>query len=164
MARKIFSQINSIDPDLKKMRIYTDFIVPLTDFIEKSFEFYAAVENLRSQVSQTELIQKYSKHNNKKNKKEKNYICSPLKNKEKPNNKETRLDKTLQIAVRKPETSSVVRNICEGNDGKILKGHCFLYETEDEKIESSWKDVLDLRGKIARLLWDEERNVIKKHF
>lgn len=142
------------------MRIYAEFILPITEFLEKSFEFYTTIENIRSQVTQTELLQNYSKHNNK-SKKEKNYVFSPLKNKKKIRNKETRLDKTLEIAVRKPEGNSVVRNICERNDGKILMGHCFLYETEDDKIESSWKDVLDLRGKIARLLWDEERKVIK---
>lgn len=72
--------------------------------------------------------------------------------------------KELQVSLdikNEKSVDSVIKKIIEKSfEKKIQKGHCFVYEECDQEMDRSWKELLDLRSEITRLLWEEERRVM----
>ena len=68
--------------------------------------------------------------------------------------------KKMEIEIEAKEKGSAIREIIEKSfEKKIQKGHCFVYEENAKEMDKSWKELLDLRSEITKLLWEEERRV-----
>jgi len=67
-----------------------------------------------------------------------------------------------EISMKSPLKDGIIKEIIEKSfEKKLNKGHCFLYEDIDGELDNSWKELLNLRGEISKLLWEEERRVRK---
>ena len=65
-----------------------------------------------------------------------------------------------QIEIDDQRGDHVIKDIIEKSfEKKVEKGHCFVYESCEKEMDRSWKELLNLRSEITRLLWEEERRV-----
>ncbi len=181
--------IDKIDIGLKETRIYQEFLSIINEFLINAHKFFELVQNLHKKLSIHQKISIETMINQGKfpdlisflPPKQEIQSQSPIK----PVKNCENLDKILKtpkkslksslnwkIADKSPEENcleidlevknngSAIREIIDKSfEKKIQKGHCFLYEENDKEMEKSWKELLNLRSEITKLLWEEEKRV-----
>lgn len=171
---------NLIDPDnlnssLKESKIFEEYFLLVHDFLINAHKFYNLVQKLHRNLSfyiENPILEKFLTKARCENLNDPYIIKSPekiIKRSKTPDCDSLKWklgDKKEELSIdlkRKPKGDSIIMEIIEKSfDKKINKAHCFVYEERDQDIEKSWKELLNLRSEITKLLWEEERRV-KKH-
>ena len=164
------------DKSLLESKIFKEFVVPIHEFLTTAHKFYNLIQSLISKINDYpfELESIMEKARNPPiptpipHKTRFHQSVSPLKSPVSTEKRSATPDSLLwrfeksELSWKTPKKDGIIKDIIEKSfEKKFNKGHCFLYEEMDGELDYSWKELLNLRGEITKLLWEEERRVRK---